>query len=289
MQNKKSTAQILTEILQFHSLGKNCAQEKKLHQKYHKIQKLVQSVFKDKLADKPFQSGSLKKGTAINVKFDLDMVVPFSFQAFSSPKEMYETVGKALQKGGFEPRHQKVSYGIKALKVSDKKIMFVDVVPGLEIQKNFYTNSKDLWLYKRNENSSIKTNLDRQLAHIRSQNDQVRAIIRLMKIWNYHEKNINLKSYMLELLTINAQKNKSTKGLENMLLWNFEYISKHLDLPLKDPGNSTNDSLLSEIKSAAITDYKNRIAKIHKKLEVAFKEENAKEIKGILMKPSPNS
>jgi len=279
MQKTKSTAQILNEILQSYSLKNHSKQKGKLHEKYQIILMLLQKEFSEGLADTPFQSGSLAKGTAINVKFDLDMVVPFRRDVFSSPEDMFKQVEKVLRKGELKPRLQKVSLGIKALKVNENKTMYVDVVPGLEIQKNSYKNTKDLLLFNRIEKSVIKTNLERQFKHIKSQDNQILAVIRFMKMWNHKETNINLKSYMLELLTINANKNKRYDKLKDKLLWNFEYISNHLDLPLKDPGNASNTNLLSEIKPSTIKDIKNRMAKIHKKLKVGFDTSDEKIIK----------
>jgi len=44
----------------------------------------------------PFNSGSYKKHTAINTKFDLDLVVPFKRNAFSTLEDMFEDVFEKL-------------------------------------------------------------------------------------------------------------------------------------------------------------------------------------------------
>lgn len=268
------TSQTLSEILQSYSLNRYAAQKGKLHDKYQRVLQILHREFGDQLADNPFQSGSLAKGTPINVKFDLDMVVPFKRGAFDSPEAMYKAIGKLLQRNEYKPRYQKVSFGVPVGK------SFLDVVPGLEINPNNYLASGgDLLLWDSRNSEVIKTNINRQLAHLKSAGTDVLKLIRFMKIWKHHH-SVNFKSFMLELLVINAYKNRKCATFEAQLVWTFQHISQHLHLSLTDPGNRSNN-VLRDLKSVTLSDTANRMGKVAKKLEVAFRDGDLAVVRGL--------
>lgn len=101
----------------------------------------------------PFNSGSYAKNTAINTKFDFDLVSPFKRNAFGSNgtlKEMYEAVYDFLYnkyKNDAEVRKQKVSIGLEFYADSDGDKIKIDVVPGRELNQEQYKDDENLNLY----------------------------------------------------------------------------------------------------------------------------------------------
>ena len=213
--------------------------------------------FKGRLARNPFGSGSLKKKTAVNSKFDLDLVVPFKWNAFE--KGDYEEKGRAMtdevrkfldqtfinQHGGVFRRHQSVATAITFSRKGRK--IGIDVVPGLEPFEGAYKNHGDLLLCQHSldsdEVSMFKTNLRDQLDYLKG-HPLEKEVIKLLKIWR-NTKAIPLKSFLLEMLTFRAFEQgyiSSSDKLTDRVLNTMEYIKDNLeDLHLYDPGNAQND------------------------------------------------
>lgn len=202
----------------------------------------------------PINSGSFGKHTAINIKFDIDIVVPFKRNAFSTIEGLFNDVFDFLysefhETGLATVRKQKVSIGILFNADEDGDEINIDVVPGRELTADTYLDVKDLNIYF-NENiwgytkgTYTKTNIQAQIDHIKSRESE-RKIIRLLKIW----KNTNgedYKSFFLELITIKAFDKATISGnLWEKLKGVMTYIKDNVikeDFTLKDPGNSNND------------------------------------------------
>lgn len=200
----------------------------------------------------PLNSGSFGKHTAINIKFDLDLVVPFKRNSFSTLQEMFDDVFNFLTekyKGVATVRKQKVSIGVIFNQDSDGDTIDIDVVPGRELSQDDYKASKDLNLcfnedhWGFSKGSYTKTNIQAQIDHIKTKENE-RKIIRLFKIWK-HTNNEKYKSFLFELITIKAfDKAKISGCLWDKLKGVMEYIRDNVakdDFTLKDPGNSNND------------------------------------------------
>lgn len=199
----------------------------------------------------PVNSGSYAKHTAINIKFDLDIIVPFKRNSFLTLEEMFENVYNFLEETYSDVatiRKQKVSIGIVFDKDKDGDVINIDVVPGREFNKDQYIEDNKLNLHVNSEygqikNKYIQTNIQAQIDHIKGK-DNERSIIRLLKIW----KNSNrepYKSFFLELITIKAfNKKEITGNLWEKLKSVMEYIRDNVatdGFTLKDPGNSGNN------------------------------------------------
>ena len=96
-----------------------------------------------------FGSGSFAKHTATNVKFDLDLVEPFKYNAFGTLQEMFDSVHDFLadeyKNTGVTIRKQKVSIGVSfPIEEGDEKPVELDVVPGRELNNNDYSDSYNL-------------------------------------------------------------------------------------------------------------------------------------------------
>lgn len=229
----------------------------------------------------PFNSGSYAKHTAINIKFDFDLVVPFKRNSFSTLEEMYDSVYQLLEgkyedgikNGVIKIRKQKVSIGLE-FNDSDDNIN-IDVVPGRELNQDQYATDSKLNLYVNSPygiyergNISIRTNIQAQIDNIKSkgERDSIRKNIRLLKGWKVNNQKVP-KSFFLELITIKAFDNKDIEGdTWEQLKLVLEYIRDNVKtVTLTDPGNSGNnvsDTLTETEKSNLSDDMKFMIERI---------------------------
>lgn len=200
----------------------------------------------------PFDSGSFKKHTAINTKFDLDVVAPFKKDSFATLENMFNGLYDFLnRKYGDKAyvRKQKVSIGIEFYEDEDSDVISLDIVPGRELNKDEYSENKSLNLFVYSQyglfqkSTYIQTNIHSQIELIKAKENE-RKIIRLLKIWK-NSNNEKYKSFLLELMTIKAfQKENITGNLWDKLKAVMEYIRENVakeDFKLIDPGNSNNN------------------------------------------------
>ncbi len=220
--------------------------------KRDEIKEYLEKHYGDKIYN-PINSGSYAKHTAINTKFDLDIVAPFKRSSFDTLEKMYEDVYELLsEKFGDEAnvRKQKVSIGIIFFEDDDGDKINIDVVPGRELSKDSYKDSKDLNLHFRESHwgfekgSHTKTNIQAQIDHISGRNKE-RGIIRLLKIWKNQNQYKEYKSFLFELITIKAFEKENISGtLWEQLKSVMEYIRDNVNVKnftLIDPGNSNNN------------------------------------------------
>lgn len=247
--------------------------------------KAKRDEIKDKLSEHygsakylSFNSGSMAKHTATNVKFDIDVVEPFKHSSFETLEDMFNNVYDFLYKVYGKQatvRKQKVSVGIEFPKeTEDIAPIQIDIVPGRELNDGDYHNTHNLNLYFNenhwgfNKGSRQKTNIYRQIEYIKGKANE-RKIIRLLKIWKKHY-NKDYKSFMLELFCIKALENY-TGGNEiwERLKYTMEYIRDNVTneaFYLTDPGNSSNN-VLSVMDSFQRTSLKNEMINILNNIE----------------------
>ena len=202
----------------------------------------------------PLNSGSYAKHTAMNKKFDIDLVAPYKRSAFDTLEEMYNSVHDFLHdkyKNEATVRKQKVSIGLEFYADDDGDIIKVDVVPGRELSKDQYPKDDNLNLYVYEQfgkidkgSDRIKSNIKAQIENVKShaEKDSVRKMIKLLKVWKFYN-NKKPKSFFLELITIKAFDKKTISGNTwDMLEAVMEYIRDEVKtVSLPDPGNSSND------------------------------------------------
>lgn len=251
----------LESVIKTHQISKEESLLSKHKEKNTEVKEALQKNYGEKMYS-PFNSGSYAKNTAMNLKFDFDMVAPFKRNAFGSNgtlKGMYEDVYDFLYekyKDVAEVRKQKVSIGIEFHADDDGDIVKIDVVPGRELNQDKYDETEDLNLYVYNKygtieagSERIKTNVKAQINNIKDraekEKDSIRKIIRLLKVWKNTKLSSPAKSFFLELITIKAFDNKDISGnlwdkLEAVLGYIRDEVTKDA-FTLKDPGNSNND------------------------------------------------
>ncbi|HLS11809.1 MAG TPA: nucleotidyltransferase [Flavobacteriaceae bacterium] len=252
-----------------------------LVKKYKTRRDEIKEDLKEKFNSKaynPFNSGSFAKHTAINTKFDLDLVVPFKRDSFSTIKEMFDEVYDFLKEkyqdsGKAEVRKQKVSIGVIFYSDAEGDRIDIDVVPGRELNDDDYLTSKDLHIYFNEDlwgyekGSYQKTNIQSQINHIKGKSE-AREVIRLLKIWK-STNGEDYKSFLFELFTIKAfDKTEITGDLWDRLKVVMTYIKENVvkdGFNLIDPGNSNNNLMdsLDEWQKEQLSDkMKNMIERI---------------------------
>lgn len=243
--------QHLQQVLETHRMAHIEGLLNKYKEKRKEVKEALEENYKDKIYN-PINSGSYAKHTAINIKFDLDIGVPFKRDSFDTLEEMFNDVFDFLYekyKDEAEIRKQKVSIGIIFDEDDDGDEINIDVVPGRELNQDQYKDDNNLNLFVNSqyglldEKTYIQTNIQAQIDHIKGKSNE-RSIIRLLKIWKTTN-NEPYKSFFLELITIKAfDKEDITGNLWEKLKSVMEYIRDSVtkdNFTLKDPGNSNND------------------------------------------------
>lgn len=190
------------------------------------IEDFIRSRYGSKVATF-YYSGSYAKGTAINLKYDLDLCIYFTNSAFPSLADMYNDVFKVL-KERYQIEKQKVS--IRLTYDGDN----IDIVPARKIDER----TDDANLYISTTGGQIKTNIPKHKEYISQA--QCRPTIKLMKIWK-HQHSIHFKSFALELLTIKALESCKSDDLGEQVLHALRFIRDHVEnVKLVDPANTNN-------------------------------------------------
>jgi len=237
----------LRKLLTEDSLKSNPSAFNRVKKARDKIRNLLWQEFQNDLVVFPENTGSFFKGTALNSKFDLDIILPFKKSSYESLKRMYyhvyETLG--LRLGQFTT----IAKQSKAIGLSfnyyGQEIHF-DIVPGREI--NDYKIDRDLNLYVRPDwfwqrGSQFKTNVRLQ-RRMTVNNPKAREVVKLLKKYK-NTNSIKLPSTIIEQYTVTALSGKNyginSSPTEN-LLNAMEFISNKITQnSLIDIANSNNN------------------------------------------------
>ncbi|MBS1529218.1 MAG: nucleotidyltransferase [Bacteroidetes bacterium] len=267
----------LNEVLNTHKIRKEQALLDKHKSKRDEICEALNEKYGPDIYD-PFTSGSYAKNTAVNKKFDFDLMAPFKRNAFGTLEAMYTDVYDfLLDRYGREAhvRKQKVSVGIEFFMDSDGDVVKIDVVPGRELNQDQYKDDNKLNLYVYSQfgklqsgSDYIRSNIKAQIQNIKDNADKVnlRQKVRLLKIWKIHNTKTP-KSFFLELITIKAfEKNNISGDIWDRLKTVLEFIRDNVKtISLPDPGNSNNevaDSMTDYEKMVMSDDMRNMLIRI---------------------------
>lgn len=236
------------------------------------IVEALSEKYRDKKASKAINSGSFAKHDAINVKFDIDLCQPFKYDSFGTLEEMADDLYnffsleyKDVQLVKYAIRKQRVSIGLTFL--IDGEEIKMDIVPGRELSNGDYEKNRDLNLYVRAKldkaATSTQTNIHAHVEHIKGKNSE-RQVIRLLKAWKFN-KNKDIKSFFIELITIRAFDDKSTSvpsDLWGKLKMTLEFIRDNVEsIRLVDPANSNNvvSNTMTAVEKTNLADEMKRI------------------------------
>lgn len=193
--------------------------------------------------------GSIAKGTLIKEAYDLDMICYFENDdttAGDTLKEIYENTEAALQ-AAYLVERKTSALRLKSKAEDQLGLDFhIDVVPGR------YTDEgkDDAYIYQASaEKCRLKTNLETHINYIKGSG--VVDAIRLMKLWR--ERNgLRIKTFALELLTIELLKSKKTGTLATQLEHIWTELKDNVDsITIEDPANPTGNDL-SELLNASV-------------------------------------
>lgn len=275
----------LEDVITSHKISKEQKLLGKHIAKRDEVIKKLQEKYRSDLYS-PFNSGSYPKNTAVNKKFDFDLMSPYKRDAFVTLEKMYNDVYDFLyEKYKIEAtvRKQKVSIGLEFYADSDGDVVKIDVVPGRELSQDQYKEDNKVNLYVYSEfgkigagSDRLRSNVKAQIENIRehAEKNSVRKIIRLLKVWKIHNEK-KPKSFFLELITIKAFDKKTVTGdLWDMLKAVMEYIRDNVKtVSLPDPGNSGNDV------ADTMQDYDKQVLSDDMKYMIERIEENSDNIK----------
>lgn len=254
----------LADVIKSHNIENN----ETLMTAYRNKRDQVREDLKAKFGSKIYRlihSGSYKKKTAVNVKFDMDLVIPFKKEdadslesIFSELAKYFETDYKKKDSSLLQVKKQKVA--ISLVFFVDGHMLDLDIVPGREIDD--YEKDGDLNLYVNDTMGSIKkasylkTNIQKQIDNIRD-NSAARDVIKLLKVWK-RRTNQQMKSFVIELITVKAMSGYTGGDdlwdkLEHTLIFVRNNITT---VRLVDPGNSNNvvSDALNDFEKRALSD-----------------------------------
>lgn len=268
----------LQESLKTHKMSHIDNLISKYKTKRNEIKIALEEHYSDNIYN-PFDSGSFAKHTAINIKFDLDLIAPFKRDSFDTIQNMFDDVFNFLEKkygqtGMAHVRKQKVSIGVEFYADKDGDKINIDVVPGRELTIDNFSETKKLNIYFNDDQwgfskgTHTQTNIQAQINHIKGK-ENARKVIRLLKIWK-NSNNEPYKSFLLELATIKAfDKNDITGNLWDQLKSVMEYIIDNItqeSFKIIDPGNSNND-VLSLMESSDKANFANKLKLMIERIE----------------------
>lgn len=188
-------------------------------------------------------SGSMAKGTGINVNSDIDFLVSLSNSLNMSLKDIFNNLLVFLRSSGFpQAKAQNVSINVKFM---DKS---VDISPAHR-HPGIYTNDHSLYLSR--QDTWRKTNIDTHINLVRS-SYRVNEI-KLAKIWRYNHQ-LEFPSLLIEVMTIEAL--TGFHGDITQKFWRIlEFIRDNISTrSFYDPGNTNNNlsDLLADIEKQQI-------------------------------------
>jgi hypothetical protein len=188
-------------------------------------------------------SGSMAKGTSLNVNSDIDFLVSIGNVPNMTLKDIFNSLLSYLKSNGFpQAKAQNVSINLKYMGKS------IDVSPA-QRHPGIYTNDHSLYLSR--QDTWRKTNIDEHINLVR--NSYRTNEIKLAKIWRYNN-NIEFPSLLIEVMSIEA-----LQGFHGDISQNFwrvlEFIRDNImTRNFYDPGNTNNNlsDLLAEVEKQLI-------------------------------------
>lgn len=231
--------EFLKDIIASQDVKKDDEEIKNLQEERKEIQKIIKDNYED--AKKTIRyGGSYAKDTMIRDNFDLDILCYFhedETSAGESLKDIYENLKNILEEKYY------VESKKSALRLKDKENendFHIDFVPGRFVDGS----DGDAYLYQSGaEKNRLKTNPDKHIDHIK--NSKLTDVIKLIKIWNFSNE-INIKTFILELLVIKILNESKEKTLSEKLKLFFTKIKESIEnMAIEDPANPNND--LSEL------------------------------------------
>lgn len=242
----------LKEVLSGEHLKADSAAFKRIVDYREKMKKWLADKFNNKLAALPEDTGSFYKRTAISSNYDLDIVLPFKKNSYTSLEEMYDDVYREVS-GAFSSKAN-VTKQTKAIGVTfenNEKPIHFDIVPGREI--NNYATQKDLNLYMKpdwvwQKSSSFKTNIGIQ-KRLTVNKPEARAIIKLLKAYR-NRNSLPIPTLVIDQCVVGALSENNFgihPSLTENLLNSMDFVSKKMKQKCLIDTANTNNNLYNKL------------------------------------------
>ncbi|MDP2763136.1 MAG: nucleotidyltransferase [Enterobacteriaceae bacterium] len=249
-----STNDYLKNVLASHNLKNDAEEIEKVREERSNVEKIIKDKYPD--AKKTIRyGGSYAKDTMIKDNYDLDILCYFhegENAAGESLEEIYNNIKKCLDDSYYI---QTKRSALRLKNKEDKNDFHIDVVPGRFVEKD----NGDAYLYQEGaEKSRLKTNPDKHIDYIK--NSKLIDIIKLLKIWG-NKNGVEIKTFVLELLTVKVLIDRKDKSLSENLKYFWEEMKDNIDnIAIEDPANPNND--LSDIFNDSVKQSIKLIAEI---------------------------
>ncbi len=186
--------------------------------------------------------GSKAKGTMIRESYDLDIHCAFPRDyrfADNTLHGMYEDMATTLGEGYLVERKRSALRLTSNVPSTRGVYLHIDAVPSRFIDGE----DGDVFLYQNEgEKDRLQTNLDVHIAHI--QGSGVVDAIRLLKLWKVRNGLLQVKTFVLELLTVDLLKHHKQAGLTRQLELVLTAFRDEMDtLSVQDPANPNGNDL----------------------------------------------
>ena len=177
-----------------------------------------------------YYAGSYGKKTMIRTRYDLDIVIYWPNSVNYTLKDIYDAVGTTLKKHWTYVNPKMVSW-----EVPFQGGFHIDVVPGRALDAQYYEAN----LYRSDTQTSLKTSLKKHIDTVRGSGRT--DAIRLMKLWRERKVVPFKKSFLLEMLTIEACKGIPGNEIARQVVAALTLIRDNIrTCNVADPANSNN-------------------------------------------------
>ncbi len=175
-------------------------------------------------------SGSMAKGTGLNVNSDLDFLVSLRNDLDTGLKEIFKSLLYFLQSNGFpKAKPQNVSININFMNKS------IDISPARRHSGN---STNDHSIYLSRQDTWKKTNIDEHIRLVCSSNRI--SEIKLTKVWRYN-RTVEFPSLLIEVMTIEALSGVYNTDLSDNFLKVLGFVRDNIvTRDFYDPGNTNN-------------------------------------------------
>ena len=233
----------LAEVLKSQELKSDSDELKALQSARADVEDALRAGFPDCTPSIRY-GGSKAKGTMILNDYDLDVICYFPHDDTSAGKtleDIYNNVRSRLEED--YAVHPKSS----ALRLYGQEggDFHIDVVPG-----RFTDRTKtDAYLHQNGGSKKyLKTNIQTHIDHVSKSG--CTDIIRLMKLWRLRS-GISIRTFPMELLTIEVLKGKRSESLERRLTTLLAELRDNIDdYLIEDPANPTGNDLSDLLNDA---------------------------------------
>lgn len=244
--NDRSSTEYLRDVLETYQTDSIC--ECELEYAQHTMD-VLECIYEDKLDAAPSFQGSLSKKTNIKNHSDIDVLLSFKKDSFSSLQEMYNDIGFNLEQCAStlkikKIREQNVSFGVFLNKETK-----IDIVPSRRID-----NTKEDYFLHVNPNQcnpvSSRKKMNPTIQKDLGENTKgKREVIALLKVFNVNKGKM-LPSILIEAFTegyFNNNRKEIPRKLSDKILRTMDYIGANIESARITAKDNTNTVLTNSL------------------------------------------